>query len=105
MLECRSGCIDAATLSSLLRQHTAADLYDKLKSLIDYLLLPGPVSKYLPKSKEVPLMHASVLGLHYEAAADAAVQTMLSSTAFNSSKYSKKINTAVFYLCVQHNDD
>lgn len=97
---CRNGYIEAATLSSLLKQHTAAELYDKLQSLIDYLLLAGPVSKYLPIRKEVPLMHASVLGLHVQAAADAAVQAMLSSTGFSSPNYTQDFSTAVFYLSI-----
>jgi hypothetical protein len=67
--------------------------------LID-LLLPSPVSKYLPSGLQLPLMHASALGLRYEAAADEAVQSILASTSFNGPRRWNDINTAVFYLSI-----
>lgn len=45
-------------------------------------------------------MHASVLGLHVQAAADATVQAMLSSTGFSSPHYTQDFSTAVFYMSI-----
>jgi len=101
---CRQGYIEAGTLSRLLTQHTTADLYDRLKDLIDYLLLPGSVTKYLPARQQVPLLHASALDLHYQAAANSAVETMLLSTAFSNAEICRDIGTqraAFFYLTME----
>jgi hypothetical protein len=88
---CRQGHIEAATLSALLKQHTTADLSKKLQALIDYLMLPDPVTKYLPPRSKVPLMYVSVLDLHCQAAANYAVQTILSSTAFSAPSVSRDV--------------
>lgn len=85
----------------MLTKHTTADLYDKLKDLIDYLLLPGPVTKYLPSQQQVPLRYARALDLHYQAAANNAVEAILSSTVFSNPGICKDIGenrAAFFYL-------
>jgi hypothetical protein len=56
---CRQGYIEAATLSALLKQHTTADLFNSLQALVDYLMLPGPVTKYLPLMNKVPLPYVT----------------------------------------------
>jgi hypothetical protein len=58
-------------------------LVEKLQQLLDFLNLPGPVSKYLPAMNTIPLRHVGVLDLHIEAAAQKTVNLMLGSALYN----------------------
>jgi hypothetical protein len=87
-----------------LKEHTTADLFNKLQAFFDYLLLPGTFAKYLPDRSKMPLIHVSVFDLHCQTAAKDVVQVILSSTAFSDVRICKDISsclyrrTAFFYL-------
>jgi hypothetical protein len=67
-------------LSDATRLHNSRDLLERLQQLLDFLNLPGPVSKYLPPKDGLPLRYMGILDLHIEAAAQHAVDLMLSSS-------------------------
>lgn len=61
----RNEHLPLATLSSLLKTNTTAELYSKLSGLIDYLGVSEPVSKLLPPMEQVPLRYIGLLDLYY----------------------------------------
>lgn len=67
-------------LSTAAKSYITMDLFDKLQQLLDFLNIPGPVSKYLPAKDSIPLRHIGVLDLHVEAAARRAVNLILDSS-------------------------
>lgn len=70
-------------LSTAAASYGSQGLVEKLQQLLDFLNLPGPVSKYLPAMNTIPLRHVGVLDLHIEAAAQKAVDLMLGSAVYN----------------------
>lgn len=75
---CRGARLPLDLVSDLLKTHSTADLQDNLQSLLDYLLLPGPLSTYLPPRSQITLCHLGVLDMHYAAAVRTAVQCIMS---------------------------
>lgn len=73
--QCRGTHLPLDLLSKLLQTHSVAELLDNLQRLIDYLLLPGTLSSYLPPKSKITLRHIGVLDLHCHMRYAAAVRT------------------------------
>lgn len=105
LLHCHNECSSCGgktlpldTLSGLLKTHTAADLYSRLKALLDLLAVSGPVTQLLPAMDSAPLRHAGVKDLHYQVLAHKAVNLMMDSTAYTSIHTGTQC-AAVFLIC------
>jgi len=99
LVSCRHERLPVQLLSDAAKSHNTRDLLDLLQQLLDFLNLPGPVSRYLPRKDNIPLQHLGVLDMHVEAAALHAVNLMLGSSVFSSSA-STGSNGAAFF-CVR----
>jgi hypothetical protein len=75
------------------------DMFDKLQQLLDFLNIPGPVSKYLPAKDTIPLRNIGVLDLHVEVAARRVVDLILNCSmhtngaAFFSVRFSQEVSS------------
>jgi hypothetical protein len=83
-------------LSDAAKSHSTPDLLHKLQQLLDFLNIPGPVSKYLPDMGSIPFQHLSVLDIYIEEAAAHAVDLMLRSSMFSNTSSTGSSGAAFF---------
>jgi hypothetical protein len=77
--------VDPATLYQLLTQHQPGEVYRLLKSLLDFLRMPGNTAQWLPPLRNISVRHAGVERLHYHPRASAMAEAILGFCPFNSS--------------------
>lgn len=90
-------------LSEAAKSHSTLDLLAKLQQVLEYLSIPGTVLDYLPAKDSISLRHMGVLDLHFEAAAQQAVELMLGSSSFSSSGSTGSSSSAFF--CVRMREE
>lgn len=78
------GPLPLELLSELLCQHTAKEVHATLAALLEYLLLPGTVSDWLPAPSAIPLKYAGVLDLHMYPLASQVADAIVASLPFSS---------------------
>lgn len=81
----KDGKLSVDTLSRLLAQYDSPGAaYATLDALIDFLLLPGPVSRWLPPAGRIPLQHIRVADLRMYPAAQEIAGCVLGALPFAS---------------------